>query len=660
MKKICKNASENMLKINLISSNFYLFKFWFLTLIVTNLLNTISSQVDSSHSKIIQKELIHIESDEKFEKRFYTERNFNIYEFEHIKLNFKIQKHLNIIDLEDFNIPSDLLEFLPENETFELILNQGRVPDCIRNKIFLDKTKFQNHENMIDSFLNENKIVKHGNYFIDDIILTDLPSGYMLFMGANEFSFSKKSLKLFFDIFSYVFKITLNPIMDRTNYVNFIDYYLMTENTEKACTDHLDGIKSILPWRVKKLFELYVNYKSFVESDFKSIKIFIKNDQKNIEFKIKIIYRNNDFVNKPIENKNKFEDLNNSGLQLKDNTFNLVQLKTFEANKLINILSMTEESAWNLGKYFRSENENEKEFLLKKYLNYTNLSSFSNISPKRFLHGEIHGFENLKLNHKIKINSNSKNIFRIIDLIPDTLDILFSTIKIDLKINLYFKDIKNHYEYIGHLNKMEYDLRLISNENNFKKFIKFFFTEQIEEQNPRISFTYENKKSTQLNFLLTETFFENLYFMLKQNNHRMINFLDSINFLEMTKSDNAEFLYEMDLALSYELRKKILNFESMENENEVGYKIPSGLVMLMNKRNINPFLMRLTNHVYFNYRDVDGTMPFNIIALSWVVYGFLFIQTLNLFLIKKEEEEKTLLQSIKDRFLAKWGFLFGR
>jgi hypothetical protein len=218
---------------------------------------------------------------------------------------------------------------------------------------------------------------------------------------------------------------------------------------------------------------------------------------------------------------------------------------------------------------------------------------------------------------------------------------------------------------VDHFNKVEFDLKFSSEDKIFINFVKFFFTEQIETQNPKVSFTYENKKSTQLNFLLSENFFENFYLYLKskqnQNDSKIIlEFLDSIDFINSLKNENSAFIYEIDLKLSYELRKKILNFESMENENEVGYKIPSGVVLLVDKQKGLPFLIRLNNHIYFNYPDVDGTMPFNIIALSWVVYGFLFIQTLNLFLVKKGEEEKSLLQTIKDRFMAKWGFLFGR
>ena len=54
--------------------------------------------------------------------------------------------------------------------------------------------------------------------------------------------------------------------------------------------------------------------------------------------------------------------------------------------------------------------------------------------------------------------------------------------------------------------------------------------------------------------------------------------------------------------------------------------------------------------------NVDVTMPFNIISLSWFVYGFTLVQILKLFLGKSKS--KGVLESIKDRFVAKWGWLW--
>ncbi len=622
-------------------------------------------------SRIIQKEIIQIQSNEILSdnENIKNQDYKNIFEFEHIKINFKINKYSNIIDLEDFNIPSDLIEFFPENENFELILNQGRIPFKIKDKIYIENNIT---ESVFKDSLKNNDYIIPGIYFIDDYLLTDLPAGYMIFMGANEFTNygSKKNIKLFFDIFSYVFKITLNPIMDRTNYVNFLDYYLMTDNSEKACSDHLDGIKNILPFKIKKLFEEYVNYNSFVESDFKSIKISMENVKSkddhinSINFSIKIIYRNTYFSSNKLEES--IDSTNkNSIVEFKQTKRNLIKLMTWEGSKSLEILSKNNESYINMKKYFNSKDENEKNFLINLF-NPKNIFSYNNISTKRYVLGEIHGFENLKINHKIKINSNNKNIFKVIDLIPGNIDILFSTIKIEMKINLFFDKNKNNNKdnkFLEELYKIKINLNLNSNEQSFGNFFKFSLSEKLEEQNPRIPFTYENKKSTQLNLEQSDKFFENLFAVLQINKgirESEFDFLNSINFIQLLESEKEQFLYEIDFYLSYELRKKILNFESMENENENGYKIPSGLVLISNKKNYKPILLRLSNHYYFNYPDVDNTMPFNIIALSWVVYGFLFIQTLNLFLIKRGDEEKSLLQSIKDRFMAKWGFLFGR
>ncbi len=57
--------------------------------------------------------------------------------------------------------------------------------------------------------------------------------------------------------------------------------------------------------------------------------------------------------------------------------------------------------------------------------------------------------------------------------------------------------------------------------------------------------------------------------------------------------------------------------------------------------------------------NIDVTMPFNIIAISWVIFGFMYVQILNIFL-GKDINSKGLLGMLKDRFVAKWGFLWGR
>ena len=54
--------------------------------------------------------------------------------------------------------------------------------------------------------------------------------------------------------------------------------------------------------------------------------------------------------------------------------------------------------------------------------------------------------------------------------------------------------------------------------------------------------------------------------------------------------------------------------------------------------------------------NVDVTMPFNIISLSWFVYGFTLVQILKIFLGKTKG--KGMLESLKDRFVAKWGWVW--
>lgn len=614
--------------------------------------------ISNDDTSSIKKEIIQIkyvdENNFKFTNKFeereilqpqnkYNSGSFRYLFLENIKIDLKIFIHDNIIDLSDAGIPSDIIEFLPKGEVFELLINQGKLPENVRNKLLIKERIENTNNNFFDFLVKEKSVIKHGEYFIDDYTFTDMPSGILLFLGSNQFmTYNPKTrLKLFFDIFSYIFKVTYNPIFDKTNYVNFYDYYLMSENTEKACTDHLDGIKNILPYKLKKHFENLVDYKTFANSDFKSIKIFIKNDDRNnsVNFSLKILYKNDNFN----DSNNKIE------FQSSDPSSSMDKFDKIELQPKYTLLRVIDEKQAFEYEFLKNLNiENNRELLNNSIIS----SSINNISSRRFLIGNIRSFDNFKLNNIIKVFSNSKNIFRIIDLIPDTLDVLFSSIKIDMNIKLYSMEDNNINPHSNLKEFMKINLKLSSLEREFKYFLKFFFTEQIETQNPRVPFTYENKKSMQLNFVLAENFFENYILHLKN--------LNDENYQVLQKYINSIFLYELDMHISYELKKKILNFESIENENELGYKIPCGLVLLENKKTNMYFLMRLNNHIYYNFPDIDGTMPFNIIALSWVVYGFIFIQTLNLFLLKKGEEEKSLFQAIKERFMAKWGFLFGK
>ena len=92
-----------------------------------------------------------------------------------------------------------------------------------------------------------------------------------------------------------------------------------------------------------------------------------------------------------------------------------------------------------------------------------------------------------------------------------------------------------------------------------------------------------------------------------------------------------------------------MNFESIYNPQEFGFTFPCGIIIIDNKYTI-------TNHIYYNMPNVDVTMPFDIISLSWFVYGFMIVQILNIFLGKTKA--KGILEAIKDRFVAKWGWIW--
>ena len=103
------------------------------------------------------------------------------------------------------------------------------------------------------------------------------------------------------------------------------------------------------------------------------------------------------------------------------------------------------------------------------------------------------------------------------------------------------------------------------------------------------------------------------------------------------------------MVINFELRKTMQNFESIDNDEEFGFTFPSGLILFGNN-------FTITNTIFYNMPNIDVTMPFNLISVTWVVFGFMFVQILNIFLGKKQGG---ILQTLKERFLAKWGFLLG-
>jgi hypothetical protein len=482
-----------------------------------------------------------------FQKSKNNEKDFYLYN----TIQYNVEKKNNFYFMNGLNIPSDLIGHLSSDKkekSFEILINQGSLSSGYK----------------ADSF---NKInTNQENFFYNDDVLVDYPSGY-LYHSTNFSPDEISKFKNFFDLFSTIYKITLNPILDRSSFIKdeekgMLNIYLI-ENKERACTDHLDSIKETLPVNKWSRFMKNINYKKFSESDFKTIKYFLKYSpiDEKIYFNYKIIYR--------IESKDVHKEYQDLEL------FDL--LKTDDQSKI------KSRSLFKSSRYFQGEMFNFENF---KYTNEFSLEIFD---------------------YNQKYDNNKKFHLKIIDLIPNQLDILLSTIKIELNVN-------------GILFAFDF--------NNLNHILNLEFIESVEHQHPAVPFTYESKKMKKIHFRLKDSFIKDYLMQMKNRNVRF------------------------DFKISYELRKKLLNFESYENNLEYGCTYPCGLI-------IYDDIPYITNHIYFNFPNVDDTMPFNIIAFSWVVYGFILIQILNLFLTGGKGE-KSLFQTIKDRFMAKWGFLFGR
>ena len=248
-------------------------------------------------------------------------------------------------------------------------------------------------------------------------------------------------------------------------------------------------------------------------------------------------------------------------------------------------------------------NDNNLAKIQKKYDKILELNLSDYIISKRYLEGIQISFDDFILHHIItfpnkEILSNilkkSKN-FEIIELLPTKSMIpKYGTLK--LKIFNKEKLIKT------------LDIESMMNYFNIS------FTDKTEDKYPDNPFTYEKKTSSQLNI-------------------KYFNGLDNFDKIE----------------LEITLRKQLLNFESIYNPQEFGFVFPCGIIIIGNEYTI-------TNHIYYNMPNVDVTMPFNIISLSWFVYGFMLVQILKIFLGKSKS--KGILESIKDRFVAKWGWLW--
>ena len=252
--------------------------------------------------------------------------------------------------------------------------------------------------------------------------------------------------------------------------------------------------------------------------------------------------------------------------------------------------------------YFNNTTENTNSNLTKN-LKIPSYEISNYITSKRYLGGLQISFDDFTLHHIITFPNKKildeiiqkKKKLLIIELLPTKSMIpQYST----LKIKVYNKE-----QLIKTLEVEE-----------LTKYFKVTITEKTEDKYPENPFTYEKKTSSQLN----------------------------IQYLKGLKDFDK-------IEIEINLRKQILNFESIYNLQEFGFTFPCGLIIIGEEYTV-------TNHIYYNMPNVDVTMPFDIISLSWFVYGFMIVQILNIFLGKSKG--KGLLESIKDRFVAKWGWIW--
>ena len=433
-----------------------------------------------------------------------------------ININVKIQKFFeNSYINDDMYLPSDLLIFLPKDSEFTLQIIQGYISD-----------------NIISNFYPFN-LNQYSN------LISDYPNGY--FFISKNFSplDDYEKFKTYFDVFSYSFKVTLTPLLDRADYITYNDYKILIERREKVCNEHLKGIKDILSYEKVEEFNKSVDFESFSKSNYKSIKYHVKEDNLKIIYSFEILYRetNEDF----------------------------------------------------------SLNENKK---------IQEFKTSDEIYSNRYMEGIHFNFENFIFHHNINIKENNikdilshKKTFEIIEMLPSKIILpKYSSIQISLYRNNNL--IKNY-----QAENLEESFIIKINEKKEKNFIQ-------------VPFSYESKTSTQMN----------------------IKYIGKIEF------DRIE--------ISMEFIKQMLNFESFDNGEEFGYFFPCGLIIFDNK-------FTITNYAFYNMPNIDVTMPFNIIAISWVIFGFMYVQILNIFL-GKDSNSKSLFGMLKDRFVNKWGFLWGR
>ena len=178
-----------------------------------------------------------------------------------ININVKVEKFFeNTYINDDMYLPSDLLIFLPQDTEFTLQIIQGYISD-----------------NIISNFYPFN-LKQYSN------LISDYPNGY--FFISKNFSplDDYEKFKTYFDVFSYSFKVTLTPLLDRADYILYKDYKILIERREKVCVEHLKGIKDVLSFEKMEEFNKLVDSNLFSKSNYKSIKYHV--EEKELVYKI--------------------------------------------------------------------------------------------------------------------------------------------------------------------------------------------------------------------------------------------------------------------------------------------------------------------------------------------------------------------------------------
>lgn len=514
-----------------------------------------------------------------------------------IKLKI-IEDNDKVLDLTgEINLQTDIITNFPLNSSFELLISQGYSND---NEYISIRTSTGIEINSIlDNFSN---ISQNGiSYFSEN------------FSPIN----SKYEFESFIEPFSNTFHFMSTPLLDRTNYIINTDpnniFYYMNEVVDKPCVEILDGIKSIFPKFGWPEFQEQIDYDKISSSTFKNIlfkvnKSSVKSENENentiFELNIRILYKID-------ENKNYYnnEIILNSNRILKGKRFD------FEPYTLKHVIEIDSDFLFN-------KNTNTSNSLLNKL-------QIIELLPMQFEF--YYSSLNLEVN-LIKVNTNLESNYRNSEIHyynPNG-------------INTSFIKSKNRSSQTLVVSKFNYE--------NIDYIGEVIFKKQMEEQNSNIAYTYESKYS-------------NLVY-LNLNLDNVINVLH----LEEYTNKEKDSKYKVQLIFSIDLKKVLHNFESYENEMEFGFKVPCGLILLNKAANsyqdsyasiFNSKGIKLisTNQIYFNIPLLDNTVPFTIIAFTWVVFGFILIQMLNKYLNSEGGLITNSLSAIKARLVDRCGKL---